>query len=75
MFSLFIATFAMSEIFAFLFCTTKIGEISDMVKCFENFVSQALGFLTSFYVAELRKLRFIKQKSPFSPRADGKYGQ
>ena len=54
MFSLFIATFAMSEIFAFLFRTTKIGEISDMTKCFENFVSQALGFLTSFYAAELR---------------------
>ena len=54
MFSLFIATFAMSEIFAFLFYTTKIGEISDMAKCFENFVSQALGFLTSFYAAELR---------------------
>ena len=55
MFSLFIATFAMSEIFAFLFCTTKIGKISDMTKCFENFVSQALGFLTSFYAAELRE--------------------
>ena len=25
-----------------------------MAKCFENFVSQALGFLTSFYAAELR---------------------
>ena len=25
-----------------------------MTKCFENFVSQALGFLTSFYAAELR---------------------
>ena len=57
MFSLFIATFDMSEIFAFLFCTTKIGEISDMAKCFENFVSQALGFLTSFYAAELRFYR------------------
>ena len=54
MVSLFIAIFALSEIFAFLFCTTKIGEISDMAKCFENFVSQALGFLTSFYAAELR---------------------
>lgn len=38
----------------FLFCTTKIGEISDIAKCFENFVSQTLGFLTSFYAAELR---------------------
>jgi len=25
-----------------------------MSKCFENFVSQALGFLTRFYAAELR---------------------
>ena len=48
MFSLFIATFAMSEIFAFLFCTIKISELSDMAKCFENFDSQTLGFLTSF---------------------------
>ena len=39
----------------FLFCTTKIGEISDIAKCFENFVSQTLGFLTSFYAAELRQ--------------------
>ena len=38
----------------FLFCTTKLGEISDIAKCFENFVSQTLGFLTSFYAAELR---------------------
>ena len=37
-----------------LFYSTKIGEISDMSKCFENFVSQALGFLTRFYAAELR---------------------
>jgi len=35
--------------------STKIGEISDMAKCFENFVSQALGFLTSFCAAELRE--------------------
>ena len=37
-----------------LFYSTKIGEISDMSKCFENFVPQALGFLTRFYAAELR---------------------
>ena len=37
-----------------LFYSPKIGEISDMSKCFENFVSQALGFLTRFYAAELR---------------------
>ena len=40
--------------YLFLFCTTKIGEISDMTKCFENFVSQTLGFLASFLAAELR---------------------
>ena len=34
--------------------STKIGEISDISKCFENFVSQALGVLTSIYAAELR---------------------
>ena len=36
-------------------CSTKIGEISDISKCFENFVSQALGVLTRIYAAELRK--------------------
>ena len=35
-------------------CSTKIGEISDISKCFENFVSQALGVLTRIYAAELR---------------------
>ena len=35
-------------------CSTKIGEISDIFKCFENFVSQALGVLTRVYAAELR---------------------
>ena len=35
-------------------CSTKIGEISDMSKCFENFVSQTLGVLTRIYAAELR---------------------
>nr|DAX44040.1 MAG TPA: hypothetical protein [Caudoviricetes sp.] len=34
--------------------STKIGEISDISKCFENFVSQALGVLTRIYAAELR---------------------
>ena len=36
-------------------CSTKIGEISDISKCFENFVSQTLGVLTRIYAAELRK--------------------
>ena len=35
-------------------CSTKIGEISDISKCFENFVSQILGVLTRIYAAELR---------------------
>ena len=35
--------------------STKIGEISDISKCFENFVSQALGVLTRIYAAELRE--------------------
>ena len=35
-------------------CSTKIGENSDISKCFGNFVSQALGVLTGFYAAELR---------------------
>ena len=40
-------------------CSTKIGEISEISKCFENFVSQALGVLTRIYAAELRD--FITQ--------------
>ena len=44
----------------FFVCSTKIGEISDISKCFENFVSQALGVLTRIYAAELRE--FIKRK-------------
>ena len=37
-------------------CSTKIGEISDISKCFENIVSQTLGVLTRIYAAELRNL-------------------
>ena len=48
----------MSDIlFAFYVCSTKIGEISDISKCFENFVSQALGFLKRFYATELRYIK------------------
>jgi len=51
-FSFLIAAFVMSDI---LFVgSTKIGEISDTSKCFENFVSQTLGALTRIYAAELR---------------------
>ena len=35
--------------------STKIGEISDISTCFENFVFQALEVLTRVYAAELRK--------------------
>ena len=38
----------------YYFDSTKIGEISDMSRCFEDFVSQALGVLTRIYAAELR---------------------
>ena len=38
----------------FYVCSTKIDEISDISKCFENFVSQILGVLTRIYAAELR---------------------
>ena len=38
-------------------CSTKIGEFSDIRKCFENFVSQTLGVLTRIYAAELRYTR------------------
>ena len=41
-------------LFVFYFLSTKIGEISDISKCFEDFVSQALGVLTRNCAAELR---------------------
>ena len=41
---------------AYYVCSTKIGEISDIFKRFENFVFQALGVLTRIYAAELRML-------------------
>ena len=45
----------MSDIlFVFFVGSTKIGEISDISKCFENFVSQTLGVLARIYAAELR---------------------
>ena len=40
-------------------CSTKISGISDISKCFENFVSQTLGVLTRVYAAELRDFIFI----------------
>ena len=55
-FSFLIATFVMSDVlFVFFVGSTKIGEISDISKCFENFVSQALGVLTRNCAAELRQ--------------------
>ena len=38
----------------YYFDSTKIGENSDISKCFEDFVSQALGVLTRNCAAELR---------------------
>lgn len=37
-----------------MFVVLRLGEISDTSKCFEDFVSQALGFLTRNNAAELR---------------------
>ena len=44
-------------------CSTKIGENSDISKCFENFVSQALGVLTRVYAAELRSNKKMSMKT------------
>ena len=33
--------------------STKVGDFSDIFRCFENFVSQVLGVLTRIYAAEL----------------------
>ena len=38
----------------FFVCSTKIGEISDISKRFEDFVSQVFGVLTRIYASELR---------------------
>ena len=47
----------------FFVSSTKIGEISDISKCFENFVSQTLGVFTRIYAAELRKRLKVKTTS------------
>ena len=55
----------MSDIlFVFFVGSTKIGEISDISKCFENFVSQTLGVLARIYAADLRD--FIENDSQLS---------
>ena len=50
-------------------CSTKIGENSDIFKCFEDIVSQALGVLTRNNAAELRSLHesgmFRRRKNGF----------
>ena len=40
-------------------CSTKIGENSDISKCFEDIVSQVLGVLTGIYAAELRRYLYL----------------
>ena len=45
-------------------CSTKIGEISDISKCFENFISQTLGVLTRIYATELRYLQSNREHHP-----------
>ncbi|ERJ77418.1 hypothetical protein HMPREF9148_01273, partial [Prevotella sp. F0091] len=54
-FSFLIAIFVMSVVLLAFFNSTKLGEISDISKCFEDFVTQALGFLIRFCSAELRE--------------------
>jgi len=39
----------------FYLTALSLGEISDISKCFEDFVAQALGFLIRFCSAELRE--------------------
>ena len=41
-------------LYLFFVGSTRIDEISGISKCFENFVSQALGVLTRNCAAELR---------------------
>ncbi|EGC19398.1 hypothetical protein HMPREF9141_1938 [Prevotella multiformis DSM 16608] len=36
----------------FMFAALRLGGISDIFKCFENFVYQALGFLAGIYAVE-----------------------
>ena len=61
-FSFLIAIFVMLVFCLLVICSTKIGENSDISKCFEDFVSQALGVLTRIYAAELRKRNKIIMK-------------
>ena len=41
-------------LYLFFVGSARIDEISDISKCFEDYVSQALGVLTRIYAAELR---------------------
>ena len=51
----FVTTFVMSDVlFLVSFSNTKISEISDVTKCLESFVSQALVFFMNKFAAELR---------------------
>ena len=61
-FSFLIATFVMPDFCYFLFAALRVGEISDISKCFEDIVSQALGVLTGIYAVELREKRNNKAK-------------
>ena len=62
-FSFLIATFVMSVVLlAFYLTALCLGEISDISKCFEDFVAQALGFLTRNYAAEIREHRNLTKK-------------
>ena len=54
-----------------LFDSTKIGENSDISKCFEDFVSQALGFLTRNCATELRTYILVNGTKYTLTRTDG----
>ena len=71
-FSFLIATFVMSVFCLFFVCSTKIGENSDISKCFENFVSLTLGVLTRIYAAELRYEKNSISKTWRKPVEQGK---
>ena len=48
------------------FRSTKIGEVSDKSKCFENVVFQAPGVLARIYAAELMDYNILLTIHPLS---------
>ena len=58
-------------LYLFFVGSPRIGEIPGISKCFEDFVSQALGFLTRNCVAELRKYKKNSNLGSHSNCCDG----